>query len=269
MGIRFGTNPAALGPQRQTEETAHRLLAGMERLATGARINRSADDAAGLAIAERLRADVLQSNREASNLQEGVNVIQTAEGALGAQEEGVQRLRELALQAANGTLTEDQRGAIQAEAQQVIEQVNTIANETEFNGIRLLNGTAGPIELGVEGGGQINIGTSTAASLGVNAINLGTPEEAAAAVETVNNALSSIGQNRAGLGAQENRLSQAIEQRETVGANQEEALSRIRDLDVARQTIDQARNQILLEGGIAALVQGNIGAQAAARLLGR
>lgn len=268
MGLRINTNLPALGTQRQVDQSTNRLVQGLGRLATGLRINRAADDAAGLAIAERLRTETRQASQEINNLQQGVSVVQTAEGGLAQQQEGVQRLRGLALQAANGTLSDEQRAAINAEAQQIIQGIDTIAEDTEFNGMNLLNGDATEVPLGTESGEQVTINESTAASLGIAGLDLSTAEGAADAVDTIDTALTRVGQNRASVGAQESRFTRAIEQREVAVVNQQEAESRIRDLDVARQAIEQTRNEILQQGGMAALVQGNLANEAAARLLG-
>lgn len=268
MGLRINNNVPALNAQRQTEQTSRRLIEGFQRLASGRRINQAADDAAGLAIAERFRSRVLQATQELENLQTGVNLVQTAEGGLESQAAGTARLRELATQAANGTLTEEQRAAINNEAQQIIEQIGTTAEQTEFNGTQLLNGTAETIELGAEGGNQVNINESTVESLGLDEIDLSTQEGAAAALDTIATAENRISQNRANLGTQENRLTRAIEQRETSILNSQEAESRIRDLDIARQVIEQTRNDVLLQAGLSALVQGNVQNEAAAQLLG-
>ncbi len=268
MGLRINSNEPALFIQRQTQQTSNALLRGLEQLATGQRINRGADDAAGLAIVERFRAQVNQLNQEVSNLQSGVNVVQTADGALGTQEEAVQRVRELALQASNGTLTDDQRAALNQEAQQLLEQIDETAANTEFNGRTLLDGSSTNVELGVEGDIQVNINESTTTSLGINGVDLSTQAGAQSALQDLDDALSSIQENRASLGAQENRFTRAIDVRETESLNTAEAESRIRDLDIARQTIEQSRNSILLQGGLAALVQSNVLGQNAARLLG-
>lgn len=268
MGLRINSNEPALFIQRQTQQTSNALLRGLEQLATGQRINRGADDAAGLAIVERFRAQVNQLNQEVSNLQSGVNVVQTADGALGTQEEAVQRVRDLALQASNGTLTDDQRAALNQEAQQLLEQIDETAANTEFNGRTLLDGSATNVELGVEGDIEVNINESTTTSLGINGVDLSTQAGAQSAIQDLDDALSSIQENRANLGAQENRFTRAIDVRETESLNTAEAESRIRDLDIARQTIEQSRNSILLQGGLAALVQSNVLGQNAARLLG-
>ncbi len=269
MGLRINTNTPALNAQRQTQETSRQLLRGFERLSSGLRINRAADDAAGLAIAERFRADVRQFEQESRNLQSAINVTQTADGALGTQREGVQRLNELAIQASNGTLNDDQRAAINAEAQQIIEQIDETAANTEFNGAQLLDGSATNINVGTEGQNlEINVNESSAASLDIDTLDLSTQAGAQNAIDRIQTAAQGIDQNRANVGAQENRFQRAIAQRETATQNAQEAESRIRDLDVAQQVVEQTRNDILQQTGIAALSQANLQGQTAARLLG-
>ncbi len=268
MGLRINSNESALFIQRQTQQTSNALLKGFERLATGQRINQGADDAAGLAIVERFRAQVNQLNQEVSNLQSGVNVVQTADAAIGTQQDATQRIRELALQASNGTLTDDQRAAINQEAQQLVQQINETGNNTEFNGRNLLDGTAANVQLGVEGNVEVNIQESTGDSLGINGLDLSTQAGAQNGIDTVDNALTQIQNSRAELGAQANRFTRAIDVRQTESQNAAESESRIRDADIARQTIEQTRNSVLLQSGLAGLTQSNILGQNAARLLG-
>lgn len=268
MGLRIDGNIPPLGAQRQTQQTSNRLIEGLTRLATQQRINTAADDAAGLAIAERFRSQVRQFTQEAGNLQSGVSALQTAEGGLESQQDAVGRLRELAVQASNGTLTDEQRQAINTEAQQLLEQIGETAANTEFNGTQLLDGTNTTVPLGTESGDTITLNESTPDSLGINGIDLSTADGAAQALEQLDTATTRISQNRANIGAQENRLDRAVEQRALAGQNAAEAESRIRDLDIARQVVEQTRNETLLQSGIAAIVQGNLQAGTVARLLG-
>ncbi|MBX7256176.1 MAG: flagellin FliC [Candidatus Hydrogenedentes bacterium] len=267
MGLQINTNLSGLNALRQLQKTNTVLNRGLEQLATGLRINRAADDASGLAIAERFRAEVLQYSQEVNNLQSGVSAVQTADGALSTQADATQRLRELALQATNGTLTDEQRSAINQEAQQLLSQIDETAQNTEFNGTQLLNGSQSSVSLGA-GGNQVNLSSSTTTALGLNGLDLSTQTGAQNALGTIDTAISRIDQNRSSLGAQQNRFERAIEVRETGIVNSTESESRIRDLDVARQTIEQSRNQILLQGGLSAVTRSQITAQTAARLLG-
>ena len=268
MAMSINTNLTSLGTLRNLNSTLGRLNITQEKLSSGLRINKAKDDAAGLAIAELFRTEVLQQSQEVENLQSGVSAIHTAEGALSTQSEGIGRLRELAIQASNGILNDDQRSAINAEAQQIIEQIDQTGSNTTFNDLNLLDGSTGTIELGTEAGSQININESTAESLGINGIDLSTAGGAAAAIETLDTAAQDVTENRANLGAQENRLTYAIAEREIEGENAAAAESRIRDLDIARAAIDQMRDEVMTQSGIAALAQGNIVPQMAAQLLG-
>jgi len=268
MGLRVNNNVQGLNAQRQIGAANQALRKNLEGLAAGLRINRAADDAAGLAIAERFRTQVRQYTQEVNNLQMGVNAVQTAEGGLGTQQEAVGRIRELAVQAANGTLTDDQRAALNQEAQQLMEQIGNVAQNTQFNGRNLLDGTAANLELGTEGGIRVNFQAATVEALGLNGVNLATQGGATTALEQINTAINRLDQNRANLGAQENRLTRAIETRETATTNITESESRIRDLDIARAAMERTRNETMLQGGLYALIQGNVIPQAAAQLLG-
>lgn len=268
MGLRINANVPALNAGRQAARTNIQVGEDVRQLASGLRINRAADDAAGLAIADRFNTALRQGQMELNNLQSGVNYAQTADAGLGAQQEAVQRIRELAVQASNGTLTGDQRAALNAEAQQLVEQVGAVAQETEYNGQNLLAQDT-TVDLGVSGGVEISIGESTPSALGINTVNLGTQAGAQSAVSAAETALNRITENRGNLGAQMNGIQSAIEQRENGVVNAAESESRIRDLDVARASINRSRNQILAQAGLAALVQSNVAPQNALRLLGQ
>ena len=268
MGLRINSNNSALSIQRQVEQTSRRQVGGLRGLSSGLRINRAADDAAGLAIAEGFRSDVLQANQEAASFQTGSNYLQTADGGLSVQQEGLQRVRELAVQAGNGTLTDDQRAALNQEAQQILEGIDQTAAQTEFNGQTLLDGSQTGVPVDAEGNVELTIDESTTSSLGVSGVDLSTQAGAAAALDQVDSALANVAQNRANVGAQQNRVESAINQREIAAQNSAEAESAIRDLDFARATIESTRNQILLEAGTAALAQSNLQGETAARLLG-
>lgn len=268
MGLRINSNIPALNANRQARNANNLVETSLRRLSSGLRINGAADDAAGLAIAERFNTLARQSQVEIGNLQSGVSVVQTAEGGLSVQQDATQRLRELALQASNGTLSDADREAINAEAQQLIEQIGDVGENTEFNGTQLLNGSTPAIDLGTEGGVQVNLPESTPASLGINGIDLSTQAGAQAALGTIDTALNRIDQSRASLGAQQNRFESAIRQREIQGQDARDAESRIRDLDIAIGVIDRTRGQLLQRSSFAALMQSNVTPQSALRLLG-
>ncbi len=267
MGLSINSNIPALGAQRNARQTNGILSKALQQLASGRRINRAADDAAGLAIAEGFNSQSRQGRVEINNLQSGISAAQTAEGGLGIQQDAVQRIRELAVQASNGTLSDDQRAALNAEAQQLVDQIDDTAAGTEYNGQNLLNEDTN-IDLGTEGSAQLSINESTADSLGVGGIDLSTAGGAAAALESADAALSEISQNRSNIGAQVNRFESGINQREVTVENTISAESAIRDADLARVAIEQSRGQILHQAGLAGLVQSNLAPQSALSLLG-
>ena len=267
MGLRINTNVPALGANRQTRQATNLLNRTLGQLASAQRINRAADDAAGLAIAERFNSQIRRGQTEINNLQSGVNYAQTAEGGLETQQDAVQRIRELAVQASNGTLSDDQRTALNAEAQELIAQVDDAAQDTEYNGQQLLADDT-TVDLGTEGELQVTTNQSTAASLEIDDIDLSTAEGAAAAVEAADAALNDISQNRSNLGAQINRFERAIDQRGLEVENAQAAESRIRDLDFAMAVIEQTRGQLLQQTGLAAMTQSNVTPQSALSLLG-
>lgn len=253
---------------RQVQRATGGLNATQEQLASLLRINRAADDAAGLAIAERFSAQVRQLNAEVTGIQNGISLIQTTEGALSAQSDAVGRLRELAVQAANGTLSAEQRAAINAEAQQLLQEIDATAQNTEFNGLRPLDGSTSGVSVDGSGGLDVQFSESTTASLGLSGLDLSTQAGANAALGQLDAAASAINSNRAAIGAQENGLQVSANERSLASLNLREAESRIRDLDVARAFVDQTRNRLLQQFGIAALAQSNLSNQLAARLLG-
>jgi len=267
MGLNINTNIPALQGARQARRSDRALSNVLAQLATQRRINRAADDAAGLAIAERFNTQIRQGQVEVNSLQSGINVAQTAEGGLSVQQDAVQRIRELSLQAQNGTLSDDNRAALNQEVQQLLEQVDTVATDTQFNGQTLLNQDS-TIDLGTEGGNQVALTESTTQSLGLNGLDISTAGGASAALQAADSALTAITSNRATVGAQQNRLESAIQQREVSILNQQESESNIRDLDLARATIEQTRNQLLLRSSISTLSQTNVTPQSALRLLG-
>jgi len=266
MGLTINSNIPALGADRQTERANQLLNNTLRQMASGLRINRAADDAAGLAIAERFRTRIRQGQVEMNNLQSGINYAQTAEGGLSAQMDAAQRIRELAAQAANGTLTDDQRAALNAEAQQLVQQIGDTAENTEFNGQNMLQAGA-TVPVGTEGDLEVNVAASTPAALGIDTVDLSTQEGAAAALGAADAAINAIGENRAALGAQMNRFESAITQRQIGVENAAAAESAIRDVDIAQATMNRACAQILVQGGLAALIQSNVAPQNALFLL--
>lgn len=268
MGIRLDNTVTSLFAQRQTNQAARRLSRGLGQLASGLRINRASEDAAGLVIAEGFRSSIRQLNQEISNIQSGINLSRTADGALESQGNALLRIRELAVQSANGTLNDSQRQALNAEAQELLQQVDSTARDTEFNGTTLLDGSAGQIALDAQGDLEVTLDESTTQSLNIDTIDISTAAGASAAIDAIDAAQQQVTSQRGTLGAQENRFEAAISQRSTQSINEQEAESRIRDLDVARAVIEQTRNQVLLQAGLSSVIQGNLQGQTALRLLG-
>ncbi len=273
MGLRINTNVAALNAARILRRSTAALNVSLERLASGLRINRARDDAAGLAIAEGFRSQVRGNLIAQRNGQDAISLVQTAEGALSQSTEILQRIRELAVQSANGTLSDENRANLQSEVELLIAQIDSIANDTEFNGVILLDGSTATftVQSGANFGQQLTITLSAAQSddLSINS-NLAVSGilEAGSAIEIIDSALQAVNSLRAELGAQQNRLGFTIA---TLGIQEENAAaseSAIRDADIALETIQFVRNQILLSAGTSILAQANIVPQTALTLLG-
>ena len=266
MGININTS-LSTGAANKVTGAAKALQRNLQSMAAGLRINSAADDAAGLQMAEMFQTRVRQYTQEANALQTGVNVVQTADAALSTQEEGLGRVRELAIQANNGTLTQDQRNALNQEAQQILQQIDQTAQNTEFNGQKLLNANT-TVDLGTQAGDKVTLNNSTTNSLGLNGLDLSSQAGATAALDKLDTASRQISQYRSGLGAQENRFTGSIEVNQTAALNAQDSESRIRDLDVAQVAIAKTRNSMILQQSISALTQGNVSAQTVTKLLG-
>ncbi len=270
MGLRINTNVPALNAARVLRRTTLDLNKTLEQLSSGLRINRAADDAAGLAIAEAFRSQVRGTQVAQRNAQDGVSLVQTAEGALSETTNILQRMRELAVQAANGTQSDSNREAIQREIDQLILQITAIATDTEFNGIKVLNTTnAIEIQAGIYSGQTLAISTAsvTAAALGVSGLVVSTQDLAASAISVIDDALKNVNTLRARFGAYQNRLEFTINTLAIQEENAAAAESAIRDADLAQVTIRFTRNQILLNAGTSVLAQANIVPQTALQLL--
>ena len=273
MGLRINTNVPALNTTRQINRTTTRLSRSFQRLSSGLRINTAADDAAGLAIAEGFRSQVLGNRVAERNSQDGISLVQTAEGVLSETTSILQRIRELAVQSASGTISDTNRLALQQEVEQLIEQLDDIAADTEFNGVSILTGT--PATITVQAGANIGqtlvISLTGADSLDL-AINAGfaisSLAQASTAIEQVDSAISTVSSIRAGLGAAQNRLEFTVSTLAIQEENAAASESRIRDANIALETIEFTRNQILMSAGIAILAQANVLPQVALRLIG-
>lgn len=271
MGLRINTNVPSLNAARTLQRSTKDLNRSLERLSSGLRINRAADDAAGLAIAEGFRSVVRGSQVAQRNTQDGVSLVQTAEGALSETTNILQRVRELAVQAANGTQSTDNRLSLTREVNELIGQINDIATNTQFNGISVLS-SAQTVTLQsgtyVSQTLTVQVSGARAADIGVSAITLSVASLAVAAISTVDNALRSVNTLRATFGAFQNRLEFTINTLAIQEENSASAESAIRDADIARETIQFTRNQILVSAGTSVLAQSNVVPQTALQLLG-
>ncbi len=275
MGLRIYNNVEAQMAHRQLSSTNTQLSRTMERLSSGLRINRAADDAAGLAVSEEMRSQIRGMNVASRNAQDGVSMVQVADGALGGVNDMLQRIRDLSVQAANGTLTDQQRSNLDQEVQSIVAEMARVAADTEFNGVKILSGSvataanAVTLQVGANGSQVIafTIGTMSAADLGISGIAIGTAASATQAIASVDAAIRQVNASRAAMGAIQNRLEQTISRLDLTSENLQAAESRVRDADMATEMIDFTRNQILQQSGTAMLAQANQAPQTILRLL--
>jgi flagellin len=275
MGLRIYNNVEAANAHRVLSNTNNALSKSMERLSSGLRINRAADDAAGLAVSEVMRSQIRGMNVASRNAQDGVSMVQVADGALGNVGDMLQRIRDLAVQASNGTLTDSQRSNLNAEVQQILSEINTTGSNTEFNGIKILAGSvavaasAVTLQVGANGGQAIafTIGTVGTTALTIQGLSVSFATAASAAIASLDVAIGAITTQRANLGAIQNRLEQTINRLGVTSENLQAAESRIRDADMAAEMISFTKNQILQQSGMAMLSQANAAPQSVLSLL--
>ena len=275
MGMYINTNVSAINAHRNLGANNTSMGKTMEKLSSGFRINRAADDAAGLAISEKMRYQIGGYNQAIRNAQDGISLIQTAEGALTEVHSMLQRINVLATQASNGTLDDTDREKIDKEVQQLLKEINNIASSLKFNGINLLNGSESSVsfQVGFESnttisvtlGSSVNVSTG---SLGIDEVKVSTASAAQSAIAAIQSAISTISNTRAEFGAVQNRLEHTIN---NVGVNSENlsaSENRIRNADMAKEMTDFTRTQILVQAGTAMLAQANSVPQNVLRLLG-
>ncbi|GHV24557.1 flagellin [Spirochaetia bacterium] len=280
-------NLSAMFADRSLKVTQGSLDKNMEKLSSGLRINRAGDDASGLAVSEKMRSQIRGLNQASTNAQNGISFIQTTEGYLQESQDIVQRLRELAVQAANGIYTDEDRMYIQIEVSALIDEVDRVASHAQFNGMNLLTGrfarevgenqpTASMwlhIGANMDQREQVYIGTMTTKSLGIRNIGDDTilsftdPDSANRALGTLDEALKRISKQRADLGAYQNRLEHAIRGIDIGAENLQAAESRIRDTNMADEMVNLTKNQILNQAGTAMLAQANQRGQGVLQLL--
>lgn len=268
VAMSINTNVSALNAQRQAANSSKMLNRVLQQMGSGLRINKAADDAAGLAISESFTSQIRQAQTESSNYQSGYNMAQTADSGLETQQDAIQRVRELAVQASNGTLSADQRQALNTEAQQLLSQVDETAKNTEFNGQKLIDQNRS-VQLDAQGSTQLQMNASTNAALGTSGIDLSTAQGAQSALDAADQALQRIGQNRSNIGAQMNRFESAINSRDIQVQNAQASQSQIRDADTAKLVMERTRSDIMTRTGLSALMQSNVTNGSALTLLGR
>jgi len=270
-------NLSAMFADRQLKVTQNSLTKEMEKLSSGLRINRAGDDASGLAVSEKLRSQIRGLNQASTNAANGISFIQVTEGYLQGTQDIVQRLRELAVQSANGIYSEEDRMYIQVEVSALVAEVDRIASHAQFNGMNLLTGRFAQmtgqnvvtgsmwfhIGANMDQRTQVFIGTMTAAGLGIrnvgdaSFISLETVDDANRAIGTLDAALKIINKQRADLGAYQNRLEHTVRGLDIGAENMQAAESRIRDANMANQMVSYTRDQILSQAGTAMLAQAN------------
>jgi flagellin len=284
VGLRINNNIAAFNAYRNLSVTDSAMSKSLEKLSSGYRINRAADDAAGLAISEGLRSQIGGLKVAVRNAQDGVSVVQTAEGALNESQAILQRMRDLAVQAANGGSQDaTAQAAADTEFQQLNQELDRIANTTNFNGNSLLGGTfagAFQVDSGTASGSVINVDLTSAGALsgltitGLNSTGLGTSTAAltstggaTSAITTLDTALKDVSTVRAKLGAFQNRFEHTINNLNVAVENLSASESRIRDTDMASEMVEFTKNQILSQAGTAMLAQANQAPQSVLKLL--
>lgn len=277
MALRISTNVQALAAQRYLTGNAETQNRALEKLSSGSRINRAGDDAAGLAISEKLRANIRSMKQAIRNANDGVGLVQTAEGGMNEISNILVRLRELSIQSASDTIASTERGFVDKEVQNLKAEIDRISSSTEFNGIRLLNGTADALEIQV---GLYNDPTNdrfvfdtkpnatTLDALGLGDISTMTRESSQSNLSMLDNAITKLNENRSSLGALQNRLQSSINNMTIYRENLEGANARIRDTDMAEETSELTKANILSQAAISVLGQANQNPQMALKLLG-
>ncbi len=285
MPIRIFNNIASLNAQRILGINNDRLAQSVERIASGIRINRGADDAAGLAISEALRSDIRALRQGVRNANDGISLINVAEGALNEQSGILIRLRELASQAATGTVGSTERATIQLEFSALRKEIDRIAATTEFNGQKLVDGSLASsvssanqilIQVGIDSTSdsrinlntEVNLSAVTSTSLGIDVLSVTTAGNALTTLDTINTAIAQVTASRGAIGAVQNRLVRTIGNLSISVENLQAAESAIRDADIAEEVATLTRNQILVQTATSAVGQANLLPQSVLQLLG-
>jgi flagellin len=276
--MRINHNIASLNTYRQLTINTTAGSKSLEKLSSGYRINRAGDDAAGLAISEKMRGQIRGLNQAERNAQDAISLIQTAEGALNETHSILQRMRELAVQSASDTNTDDDRKELQKEISQLLEEIDRISTDTEFNTMTLLNGdyesqvSALTFQVGANSGQYVSIqlndmSATTGLVLTTSTVDLTTRTGATEAIEKIDEAIKKVSSERAKLGAMQNRLEHTINNLSTTAENLTASESRIRDVDMAKEMMEFTKNSILQQAATAMLAQANSQPQGVLQLL--
>ncbi len=272
MGLRVNTNIFSLSAQNNLGQVTERLGGNFARLSSGLRIASASDDAAGLGISERLRSEIRSLGQAGRNTQDGLSLASTAESAIGEVSNNLNRLRELAVQASSGTLSDDDRQIINEEFASLESEIDRIASDTTFNGLNLLDGsqTDLDIQVGTQLGQEITIDAVdvSSATLGLASLDVSTDAGAEAALAALDSAIGTVNSERGSLGAVQNRLNSAFNTIQSTREGLSQAESRIRDVDVASESADLTRNSILQQAAVSVLSQANVQPQLALSLIG-
>lgn len=277
MGLRINTNIQSLAAQRALGNNYTNQNRSLERLSSGTRINRAGDDAAGLAISEKLKANIRSLKQAGRNANDGISLIQTAEGAMSEIGNIMIRMRELSIQGASDTIGDTERGFIDKEVQKLKEEITRIAASTEFNGRHLLDGTENELEIqvGIKNSPELDrfhISTtdlkSTLDAFQMESVSTMSKESSQKNLATLDSAINHLNSNRSTLGAFQNRLNSTINNIQVYTENLAGANSRIRDTDMAEETSEMTKNNILTQASVAMLGQANQTPQAVLKLLG-
>ena len=252
----------ALNSHRHLGKNTATQAKSMEKLSSGLRINRAGDDAAGLTISEKMRGQVRGLNQASRNAQDGISLVQTAEGAMDEVHSILQRMRELSVQAGNDTNAAEDKTAIKQEMDELVKEIDRIASDTEFNGIKLLDGTAAAdikLQIGANKDQtvEVTLPDLTTATLGVDALDVTAADGAGAAIEAIDTALNTVSTARSGFGAIQNRLEHTIKNLNNSSENLQAAESRIRDVDMAKEMMNLTKTNVLNQAAQSMLAQAN------------
>ncbi|AIQ14809.1 flagellin N-terminal helical domain-containing protein [Paenibacillus durus] len=271
MGMFINTNVGAINANRNLSFNNTQMGKTMEKLSSGYRINRAADDAAGLAISEKMIYQINGLNQAQRNAQDGISLLQTAEGDLTEVHSMLQRMNTLANQAANGTYQDEDRANLQKEVSQLVQEIDRITGNSNFNGVSLLKSASTVnFQIGVTSGESLTVSLSSnkASALGISGLSISTASKAGSALAVIKSAISTVSTNRANLGAYQNRLEHTINSLGVTSENLSASNSRIKDADMATEMTAFTKNQILVQAGTAMLAQANSAPQAVLKLLG-